>query len=232
MGETEEIPEEFEIIFPVETHGKKIPIWKFILGASVILSAIGAGYYLYNNGIFDKIFKKESHSVSNYGQKSQGKIIPNNSSEENDSLKFGLTKIERYGLEKEISLNVSKMIEKSFNETDAKLLIDYLSKFSEHDYVPESIKDVAPENYQQKVYENIISKIAVEIVKDGNFSENEREVLEFLNDLEDSEVIKWYAFEKGFDEKTVEYLSYLSSLNDKTLAKYAASNLLFLKINN
>ncbi len=41
------------------------------------------------------------------------------------------------------------------------------------------------------------------------------------------ENVEWYILEKGFDERTVDYLAHLSSLENQTLARYAAKSLLF-----
>jgi len=102
----------------------------------------------------------------------------------------------------------------SSSQEEAKVLIYELKDFDKN-YVPERIKDIVPKDYQQGIYENIATRVTFEIIKDKKFSEKERKALDFLKTL-DSEVIKWYVFEKGFDENTVEYPS-ISRLQSQIL---------------
>ncbi len=219
---------EKEISLPYEEPAKRIPLGYAILAAFAIVGGIAAGAYAYSHDYFDKVLewfkkpkKKDKSVLTNIS-------FPTHSQEqEQPQIPQEQINLEKLAQSIGVPLSVAKQIENSLSQEQAIAFIQELKDFNKS-YAPADIADLLPEDYQQKVYENIAKKITFEITKDGKFTEKERKALEFLKEL-DAEVIKWYAFEKGIDEKTIEYLSYLSSSKNQTLARYAAENLLFFE---
>ncbi len=98
--------------------------------------------------------------------------------------KSKLIEFEKYALERNISIEIAKNIWAHLDETEARELVDYLSNFTILNYVPESIRDIVPENYGKEITENIVSGLSSAIILDEKFSEEERKALEILYSLD------------------------------------------------
>ncbi len=233
VGDIEKTPEKFEIPLPPPEPVEKKGKWKAILAGATLLGGLGAVVYIVDN------FFTKGQSPQHYEELDKvpqdGYVKTNFSNNSSSQEKIEFTEIEKYGLEKNIPLNVSRKIEANLDYNASKELIDELSKLTEKKYVDIDINNSYAkkiiDEYSKKVEAEALDKISDIIVKDGKFSEEERSFLRFLQNL-DGETIRWYFLEKNFGNKTVDYFNYLTSLDNKTLTKYAAENVLFFEDGN